>query len=383
MNPRRVHCPDCDVLLKIPAGVKSTKVKCAKCSCKFVIPQISDDDIMDVLGHVNRDETSAGPAIDDVFSDMPTDIFDDGIEGSGALAGGASNVPAGLEGLILKRFTQNGVVFEIDSELLADDKIRSAMPKACVRCGSQSNINPRLVVFAHQMLECSAIESEYVENVPTFTMRDVRDKPIRELMQTMPALKKIPAPANKPFPYWVCDMCSPVGLMHAANSIDRKTGKGKCLLQIDRIWRAEMFLVNAGGSGSPAHQLIHKRIDDNPELPWDTLAGAVQQRIKQWFRPHRGEQFVAYTPDRRHSRTEDGMAGLLITNRRLIYHSSRRHFENIKGQQLSIGLMSAAGHYRIRIKGANWEIQQMNVDKSGLERLRRSLIKQKYEAKWI
>ena len=41
-----------------------------------------------------------------------------------------------------------------------------------------------------------------------------------------------------------------------------------------------------------------------------------------------------------------------------------------------------AGHLRLNIKGGNWHLKNLHVDKAGLEALRRALLKEKFNAVW-
>jgi hypothetical protein len=171
-------------------------------------------------------------------------------------------------------------------------------------------------------------------------------------------------------------MCSPANMIFAQGSEDR------CRIQIARLWRAEEFLVNVRGEGTPAFEELQRRLEENPQTPWDTLPGVVQQRIRQWFKPIKKEKYIAYIPDRTRSRTEDGMVGVVVSTRRLIYNSSMRHYENEKGSPLELDFAMESGRLGLHIKGAGWEIKNMIVDKPDLENLRRSLTGEKFPAVW-
>ena len=381
MENSKVKCPSCSIILEIPANQKIQKAKCAKCNAKFILEEISYDDIMNVLGGDNRFETSAGAKIDDFLADMGDDFLDLGL--SAAPGAKFTPQPTGVEGFTLTDLTAKHATFEIDAKLLEEGKIRGAMPTVCTHCGTMHHLSPKLVVFANQLMDCATLESEYmIGDLPILLDKDLQEKPMSEILKTLPTLRRIPMPANKPFVYWICDQCSPTDIMFAKNDINWQTHEGVCTLQINRIWRAQQFLENFAGTQSPAYEKISQFIAHHPESPWSRLPGSVQKRIVQWYKPHKGEEFTAYIPDRRRTRNEDGIAGVLITNRRFIYNSSRQHFENIKGQKISITLMNHSGDYKIGIKGSNWEIQQMNIDKDGLKNLRKSLIRESYEPTW-
>lgn len=392
MGATRVRCPGCSIILVVPESFSGNKVRCSVCRTGFQIPSISDAEILDWIGTRSKDDTAYGE------SALAAGVSES--DGAGAVSAPATSTalaeppddmdsmdddhgwPAGRDEFYLQRMGKKGPVFEFSTVLFEDTTFRSSLPRRCMRCGTKHHIQPHLVIFSHQRQDCAAIESDYLTERITFSEKEARFKPMAEVLELLPEVPRIPAPANQPFPYWVCDMCNPGGLVFAMNEIDTRTGQGHCHLQIERLWRAEEFLIAAGGEGSPAHEELLRALEGHPETPWDTLAGAVQQRLRQWYKPKSGERFLAYVPDRTHSRTEDGMAGLVVTNRRLIYNTSMRHREAEKGQALELDFAMVNGQLKLHVQAASWEVKNLVVDKPGLERLRRALAKEKYRAVW-
>ena len=409
MSLKRVRCPDCTVILEIPESYTGNKVRCSVCKAGFRLPIISDAEILDWIGPRDKEDTAhAEQASDtsiaqaDSTAETPpvqhkqsvATAVRSGVASAGSARPNHDNthiadhlhsdkqLPAGREGFSLVRIDNLGPLFQFPAEFLEDDAFRSAMPHRCLRCGVKTHLKPHVVVFTHQMADSSAVESEHLPGSVQLSLTDLSVRPMRELLPEFPEVQNVPAPAHRPMPFWVCDMCSPSKMVFAQNEISRQTHQGHCHLQIQRVWRAEEFLLNAGGEGSPAHKAIQAVVAEHQETPWDTLAGVVQQRIRQWYRPGKGERFVAYMPDRRRARTEDGMAGAIATNRRLIYNSSMRHKESDKGEPLELDFAMAGGQLKLHIKAPNWEIKNLIVDKPGLNRLRRALTQEKFTATW-
>jgi hypothetical protein len=382
MTMTRVRCPDCTVILEVPADYKAEKVRCSVCRVGFRVPAYSDKQIADWIGPRFRDDT----AVVEREGDLPHSVADEpevSIPRPSRISRQSvgEDLTAGVPGFRIVRISSRGVLFEFPASFLRDIRFRSAMPRRCLRCGTIAHIQPHLIIFGHEMHDSSGIDAEYVDGPSQLSETEARNLPAEEILQKLPSIRNIPAPADHPMPYWICDMCSPSNMIYAQNEI-HKDGEGTCRLQIRRLWRAEEFLINAGGEDSGADQAIKKELEKNPELPWDTLSGVVQQRLRQWYSPRPGERFVAYMPDRRRARTEDGMAGVLISNRRLIYHSSMRHRESDKGEPIELDFRSDQGQMRLHIKTPSWEAKNMIVDKASLSRLRRALHKENFNAKW-
>ena len=375
MAAKRVRCFRCAVILDVPEEYKGSNICCSVCRAKFRLPDVSDAEILDWIGPQSKEDTISTAMAAPSVMEEPS-------PGTGGTGRGGGNLSAGSEGFELVRIGRRGALFEFPATMLEDKSFRSAMPRYCLRCGTHANLHPHVIIFGHQMKECSSMEAEYLDSPGELSEHEARNLTIEEVLEHLPKINKVPPPANLPMPYWICDMCSPFNMVFALNKIHPKTGEGNCRLQIQRLWRAEEFLVHAGGKGTEAHDEILDALADNPQTPWDMLPGVVQQRLRQWYGPHRGERFVSYTPDRAFSRTEDGVGGVVVSSRRMIYNSSMRHRESEKGEPLELSFARESGRLTLHIKGPTWEIKNMVVDKSGLESLRRALTKERFTAVW-
>jgi hypothetical protein len=204
----------------------------------------------------------------------------------------------------------------------------------------------------------------------------------KDLLGRLHEVPNVPYPGNLPMPYWVCDMCSGSGCVSGQIQVNPDTGKGRCRLVIRNLRRALEFARNAGGEDAEGFDKLKDRVAKTSEHPWDMLPEVVQQRIQQWFKPKRDEQFIAYVPDRTHSHTEDGMAGVLISNYRMIYHTPRHHRECRLGEPIELQHASGGGKGSVSIKAPSWEIRHMSVDRDGILRFRRGLSLGRFNAIW-
>lgn len=389
---RRVRCPECTVILDIPEGFQGTKVRCSVCKADFRIPGVSDEDILDWIAQEEKEDTSHGAAALRKSKDQPVAAsLPESQDQSAATTEEADEeqaaeafqgYPAGADGFILARIDAHGALFEFPASMLESPAFRAAMPRKCLRCGTTSYIAPRLVIFGPMLRDCTTLEANFLDRSTRLDEQEIRSLSTEEILERLPGPSQLPHPADLPMTYWICDMCNPSKMMYAQNRIDVETHKGQCCMQIHRLWRAEEFLLSVGGENSEAHHALVSAIQNHPETPWDQLAGAVQQRIRQWFAPHRGEKFIAYCPDRSHTRTEDGMAGVLISTRRLMYRTSLRSHESVKGEPLELCFSVESGRQMLRIQAPQWEVKNMIVDKAGLRTLRQALTEQNYVAQW-
>ncbi|MBN1943480.1 MAG: hypothetical protein JW849_09340 [Phycisphaerae bacterium] len=380
MAGRRVRCPECTVILDIPEGFRGTKIRCSVCKAEFRIPGISDEDILDWIGTEEADDTSHGAQAlrpgTETAATGPLPLSE--AEQAEAFPG----FPAGFEGFFLARIDSHGALFEFPAEMLKPASFRAALPRKCLRCGTTHHIAPHMVIFGPLLKDCTTLEAEFIDQSTRLGEQELHQMSNEELLAHLPGPQRLPHPADLPMLYWICDMCNPSKMIRAQNRIDPETHEGSCFLQIQRIWRAEEFLRAVGGEDTDAHDKLLSVIQKHPETPWDHLPGSMQQRMRQWYAPHRGEKFVSYCPDRSHTRTEDGMAGVLVSSRRLIYHTALRHQESEKGEPLELCFSLESGRQLLRIEAPNWEIKNMVVDKAGLRNLRRALTEQGFTAQW-
>jgi len=164
--------------------------------------------------------------------------------------------------------------------------------------------------------------------------------------------------------------------------VNSETGDGCCRLQFRNLRRAGEFFASTGGSGSSDYRELMRRVAALVDNPWESLPEAIQHRLEQWFKPSPGEQFIAYIPDRDHFRTEDGMAGFVISSRRMLYHSKVRHREVSVNDGLELELAAASGKRIIRTVTSTWELPRVTVDREGVDKMRHALVVGKFKAVW-
>lgn len=384
MSSARIRCPGCEAVLAIPETHTGTKIQCSRCETRFRIPSLSDADILALIGSGNKDDTLSnqsgfGMAAE---TELAEDVVESVIESLSAPQMGSEGPFVVLPGISLVRVSRRGVLFEIQSDVLREETLRGAMPRCCLRCGSKTHLHAHMVIFGHQMADCANLEPEFVPTRPEVGDVDIRNQSASDVLAHFKNVPKLPEPANLPMPFWVCDMCSPADMVFAQGEIDPKTQKGRVHMRMTRLWRAKEFIVNVGGKDSPADQQMQFAAQEQGETAWDTLAGSVQQRLRQWYKPLKNEQFVAYIPDRTHSRTEDGMSGVVVSNRRLLFHSSMRHYEIKKGESMELDFAMDAGKMKLHIKTAQWDVKNVIIDKASLSLFRRALAKEKFSATW-
>jgi len=388
MNSIIVICPHCGAKLAVPEQAGKVNVRCGRCKEKFPVVPPAPKPVEDVVASWLTDEGAAAegaPSEEDLGMDMNIsgeDLLSSSPraepDSPGEVAPAAGARP---DARIIKADGQ-GTLIEFSTSLLQQPEFRAAFPRQCIRCDARAHLRAHAVIFAPQLMDSVSLEAEHKAGELVLSNEEVQGLTNQQVLDRLPEVPNVPPPGNLPMPYWLCDMCSGSGQISGQIQVNRETGAGFCRLLIRSSRRALGFIDAALGRNVEGYQLVKERADQLVENPWDNLAEVVQHRIQQWFQPRQGEQFLSYTPDRDYARTEDGMAGVLVTNQRLIAHFSRRHREAAITEALELTHSSGAGRGHVTIKTANWTIQRMTVDRDGIARMRRGLSLGKFMAVW-
>jgi phage FluMu protein Com len=377
MEQKTISCPACGVQLAGVSGMADCVIKCGRCHARFRLgkkPATTDDTVASWLqeGKHSRDA--------DNLDDMATP--GKGHQLDPPHSGGTHILAALTEPLRVVKTDRQGVLLEFPSSRMTEIPFRCSMPHKCLQCGSRTHLKAHVVIFSTGMKDSISLEAEHSAGDMIISEETFRGATGLDMLRMLPHVPNVPHPANLPIPYWLCDMCSGAGMISGQVQINSATGNGWCRLLFRSTRRAMEFMGAAGAAATEDYQKLAAQVTSTRENPWDSISEAVQHRLQQWFRLSVGESFVAYTPDRDRARTEDGMAGLVVTNIRLIYHTQMRHRESSVKDPVEIQYAMAGVRGVVEIKTPHWEIKHMTVDRDGADRLRRGLSSAKFNATW-
>jgi len=361
------------VELRVPSDAAGRFARCGACQHRFEIPSeasLSDEDIISLIS-TTEDMVDATD-----FDDLP----DDESERSTIMA--AQVTAAGSESDIrLVKLSQSGAMLEFPAKRLRDISFRCGMPRVCMRCSAKSNLHARVMVYATPLIDAATLHSLLDSDQLVYRAAHAERLSAKDLMDHLPAVPNSPEPAELPMPYWMCDACDPEGLVVGHLIEDAKTGDQTCRLHMRNIPRARDFLQAVHADEGDLAKLA-EWCKAEQQNPWDLVPRAIRQRLMQWFRSEPGERFLAYIPDRGRSRQEEGMAGVVVSDQRLIAHSHLRHKEAVRDLPLRLQLTRGREHDQLTITTSQWKVLRMPVDREGVRLLRRALTLGKFQAVW-
>lgn len=381
LEAAKVACPACGAILAVPAGTVRRVAKCGQCKQKFWLPQeatVSDEEVARWLGDRESDEDPLGD-LSGQGGRYPEVVPP---EAAAALAHDTlAPAPAPSHNLRLASCDRNGALLEFPARRLNDKPFRCAMPRICMQCGARTHLEAHVIIFSGMLVDSVSLEAEHAAGKLILRCEEAKSLSSEDVVDRLGRVPNVPAPADQPMPYWLCDMCAISKAISGQFQINTETNEGTCRLLIRNLRRAEEFLAAIGARGTGIHRELVNHIAVSAENSWELLPLAIQHRIEQWFRPSPGEQFLTYVPDRDHARTEDGMHGLIVSNRRLVHHTRMRHREIDAAQSLEIALSFGKKKGELVVQLPAWSVH-ITVDGDGIAKLRRSMVQGRYRVTW-
>jgi hypothetical protein len=373
-------------LLKVPPDHLQSVARCGRCHERIRIFKIivSDDAVAGWLTRDIEDEDALELAQEQAQPAPASLHAQSAASGHIAHARQAVGIAPLHEdqGLRLVRVDHNGVLFEFPASKLLEPHFRLAMPRSCLHCGTRAHLQAHVIIFAGRLHDSISLEAEHSAGSMVLSADEVKHMSDQDFLSRLPRVPNVPHPFNAPMPFWLCDMCNAAGAISGQIEVNEAAKSGHCQLLVRNMRRSLEFMAGAGNGNDPQYAELAKLVTDTAENPWDTLSIVVQHRVQQWFQPQTDETFIAYVPDGNHTRTEDGMAGILITNQRLIHHITLRQLETPVTEPLWLQLATAGVRARLHLKTPTWEIGQFTMGRPGVDVLRRGLMLAKFQTTW-
>ncbi|NQU76240.1 MAG: hypothetical protein HQ546_08025 [Planctomycetes bacterium] len=320
MGPIEFSCPECHACFRVAESLAGKRARCKRCGNVFVIQALSvEDSIMGWLtdGGELPDEvvsSSAGTRITPLADDSPNEQVSSPRHPEASVAEPEERLP-----LRLSKIDETGAMFVFAPSLLEDEGFRSSMPRCCIRCGVTHSLDVRLVLWAGK-----STSRDSAPPAKSAVARIVRAESLRrlsghELLASLPHVPKMPAPFDLPMPYFVCHCCP------AAEALFARVhpiigGDEQCELTIASLKRAAEFLARGFGRDHVDYPLLIRELQRRNADPWGNLPAAVRNRIQHWFKPAMGEYLVCYVRDTDFAEAQDGQGGLVLSDRRLVFH---------------------------------------------------------------
>jgi hypothetical protein len=146
----------------------------------------------------------------------------------------------------------------------------------------------------------------------------------RDLVETMGRIDHMPRPFNRVMPYYV-------SLHFTHQSLKGATSSGEegivCEVLLPEPGLALAWLGRVNGVCGGDYALLEEEVSLLQSDAWGELSHACRQRLGAWCNFHPGERFRLYVNDADFGMHDAGLAGLVITDQRVIFHKYHRRGE--------------------------------------------------------
>jgi len=326
-----VVCPGCLQKYRVSAERVGRRATCKKCGEQFRIsaePPIDDDTI---FGWVTGDDPGGSSVMGGTGIFAPSKI-----EPPPQSERWRRPHPPAEARIKFDRIDEIGAYFEFPCYLLEDSSLRASFPHRCVHCLSGDNLSVHFLIWGDKLPRSDALRVNEAENRAVRRLDELIRRDPADWFDRLEAIAVLPPPFSNPLPYYVCDQCSAIGevVCHVLN----REGMEQCQVAIANLAIAVEFYRNNGGRAEAGFRQLVIASRQQKDDQWRRLPFAVRAKISQWFTLEDEETFLGYYADEDFSRSETGSAGLVLTNRRMVYkkYASHREYALEKGGKLLI-----------------------------------------------
>ncbi len=313
-------CPGCQGPIRVPMESVGKRARCLHCGVTFpiVMPTKYDpieDAVADWLdspeARAQSQRAAASSAAAGLTAAVKPAVAPPVLRPPRAVARASRTFAIRLD-----HVDSMGAFFRFAPQLLYDQLFRASFPQQCIICGSPEHLTVHCVVWSSKLANrrLTAPPTKWVKRLSQLGRSSGT-----ELLDKLPKMENLPEPYNLPMPYYICDSCSPVGAVMAVVHPSRDGAGEDCVLGVASLPQAEAFLAATRGMDCDDLQQIRAHRTEHAD-PWTMLPLTVRIRIGQWYKPQMNERFMAYMPDLEFSKAEAGLAGLVVTDHRLVYH---------------------------------------------------------------
>jgi predicted Zn finger-like uncharacterized protein len=324
-----IVCPSCSQKYRVPESRIGQRAMCKKCGQRFRIAMEAPIDEDTLFGWVMEGD----PGSQSVAGS--TAIFDSPVakpqepkapvakpatrkSAAGTVKAGAP-VAAGGQGPRIRfdRIDEIGAYFEFPATHLLDADLRRSFPQRCACCLTRKHLLVHLLIWGDKLPGKDALKLREAEVKTVRSLSSLMSAYAEKWFDHLDPVSMLPAPFSLPFPYFVCRECGSVGAVtcHILSHDNREY----CQLALSNLSLAAEFYRGNGGRGTPAYDKLVEAAREQKDNQWSSLPFAVRAKISHWFTLQDGETFKGYFADADFSRSEAGAAGLVLTDRRMVY----------------------------------------------------------------
>jgi len=343
-----IVCPSCSQKYRVPESRIGQRAMCKKCGQRFRIAMEAPIDEDTLFGWVMEgDPGSQSVAGSTAIFDSPVSDAQETrtpaprpptnkAPAKAGKADAASPVAAAGPRIHFDRIDEIGAYFEFPAERLTDADLRKSFPQRCACCLTRKHLLVHLLIWGDKLPGKDALKLREAEVKTVRSLSSLMSAYAESWFEKLDPVSMLPPPFSLPFPYFVCRECGSVGAV-TCHILDHD-GREFCQIALSNLSLAAEFYRNNGGRGTPAYNKLVEAAREQKDNQWSSLPFAVRAKISHWFTLQNGETFMGYFADADFSRSEAGAAGLVLTDRRMVYkkYTAIREYDLATGGAVDI-----------------------------------------------
>ncbi len=223
--------------------------------------------------------------------------------------------------LLVSRCTQSGVELTFNSNFLKHDGFRLSMPLACAFTGESDRA--KLIARPLAFLDQARGEIRNAYDIEAgHEAKLTQSITGKEMLSRMGVIEQLPEPFRFPFPYYVRTDHSNMSIKCTTS----KKGEGPLLahVTIPDGPMALRWLRHVNGVCGREYDLLSRDVAHLWQNEWTGLDETVRRRLEVWAHFMDGEKFRYFINDADMPKKDEGLAGVVLTDRRLIYKKFHR-----------------------------------------------------------
>ncbi|MCC6580656.1 MAG: hypothetical protein IT440_09450 [Phycisphaeraceae bacterium] len=269
--------------------------------------------------------------------------------------------------LLVRNVSQKGIEFAFDSRYLQHARFRLSMPQACAFTNDRTlgNLMARPLAFTDRS-QATVRNAFEIEAGHEFQLTDRTTG--RDMLALMGVLN-LPEPFGTPMPYYISQPQRSLSLRCTTQRREQDGGI-TCFVLIPDGRVALEWLRNVNGVCGEEFDLLARDVSRLWQSEWLLLDERVRQRLDSWVEFVPGERFRYYINDADMSKKDEGLAGIVLTDRRLIYHKYHRHGQVNYGEDASLSVRPDGRFAGLTVKTDEGTVKAAKFHFDDLEKLR-------------
>ena len=263
--------------------------------------------------------------------------------------------------LLVTRCTQSGVELTFNSRFLMHEGFRLSMPLACAFTGDTDRA--KLVARPLAFLDQARGDLRNAYDVEAGREAKLTQKITgKEMLTRMGIIDQMPEPFRYPFPYYVRTDHSNQSLKCTTS----RKGDGPTLahVMVPDGHVALRWLRHVNGVCGKEYELLTRDVAHLWQDEWTGLDEQVRHRLEAWAHFLDGEKFRYFINDADMPKKDEGLAGVVLTDRRLIYKKFHRqgHVEFGTNAQLIIRPDGTMAGLRVKTQDGTFKCARFHFD---------------------